>query len=134
MLLYGCETWTVTKQLEKKLNGCYTRLLRYIFGYSWKDRITNEVLYNNLPKLSVRIRQRRLKLVGHCQRHAEEIAHSLVFWTPLHGKRSRGKPAMSYVQQIEGDTYLSVEEVRVLAEDRKAWRILAGRGIPPRPN
>ena len=27
ILLYGCETWTLTNSLEKKLDGCYTRLL-----------------------------------------------------------------------------------------------------------
>ena len=28
MLLYGCTTWTLTKRLEKKLDGNYTRMLR----------------------------------------------------------------------------------------------------------
>ena len=27
VLLYGSETWTLNKQFEKRLNGCYTRLL-----------------------------------------------------------------------------------------------------------
>ena len=30
ILLYGCTTWTLTKQLEKKLDGNYTRMLRAI--------------------------------------------------------------------------------------------------------
>ena len=30
ILLYGCTTWTLTKQMEKKLNGNYTRMLRAI--------------------------------------------------------------------------------------------------------
>ena len=30
MLLYGCTTWTLNKQLEKKLDGNYTRMLRVI--------------------------------------------------------------------------------------------------------
>ena len=29
VLLYGCETWTLTKDLERKLNGCYTKLTLY---------------------------------------------------------------------------------------------------------
>ena len=133
VLLYGSETWTLTKELEKKLNGCYTRLLRLVQGYTWKDHIKNETLYSNLPKVTEKIQQRRLQLVGHCQRHPEELSHRLVFWTPSHGKRCRGKPAMTYIQQIQKDTNLNTEELKVLAEDRKSWRILAGRGIPPRP-
>ena len=30
ILLYGCTTWTLTKQLEKKLDGNYLRMLRAI--------------------------------------------------------------------------------------------------------
>ena len=29
ILLYGCTTWTQTKRLEKKVDGNYTRMLRY---------------------------------------------------------------------------------------------------------
>ena len=32
ILLYGCTTWTLTKRLEKKLNGNYTRMLRAILN------------------------------------------------------------------------------------------------------
>ena len=30
ILLYGCNTWTLTKQIEKKLDGNYTRMLRAV--------------------------------------------------------------------------------------------------------
>ena len=36
ILLYGCTTWTLTKQLEKKLDGNYTRMLRAILNKSWR--------------------------------------------------------------------------------------------------
>ena len=32
ILLYGCETWTITKKIEKRIDGCYTRLLRTALG------------------------------------------------------------------------------------------------------
>ena len=28
VVLYGSETWTVTKKIGEALNGCYTRMLR----------------------------------------------------------------------------------------------------------
>ena len=34
ILLYGCTTWTLTKRLEKKLDGNYTRILRAILNKS----------------------------------------------------------------------------------------------------
>ena len=37
ILLYGCNTWTLTKRLEKKLDGNYTRMLRAILNKSWEQ-------------------------------------------------------------------------------------------------
>ena len=37
ILLYGCTTWTLTKRLEKKLDGNYTWLLRAILNKSWRQ-------------------------------------------------------------------------------------------------
>ena len=36
ILLYGCTTWTLTKRLEKKLDGNYTRMLKAILNKSWQ--------------------------------------------------------------------------------------------------
>ena len=36
ILLYGCTSWTLTKLLEKKLDGNYTRMLRAILNRSWR--------------------------------------------------------------------------------------------------
>ena len=127
VLLYGSETWTLTKELENKLNGCYTRLLRSVLGCSWRDHITNETLYGDLPKVTDKIRNRRLKLTGHCLRHPGEMAHNLVLWTPYQGTRKRGKPPKTFVQLLEKDTGLSKEEIGVLAMDRCSWRIITGR-------
>ena len=40
-LLYNATTWTMTKTLEKKLDGCFRRLLRYSLGLVWADRVRN---------------------------------------------------------------------------------------------
>ena len=37
ILLYGCTTWTLTKRLEKKLDGKYTRMWRAILNRSWSN-------------------------------------------------------------------------------------------------
>ena len=36
ILLYGCTTWALTKRLEKKLDGNFTRMLRAILYKSWR--------------------------------------------------------------------------------------------------
>ena len=50
VLLYNSNTWTLTKQLEKSLNGSYKRMLRRALIVSWKQQKTNEKLYGCLPK------------------------------------------------------------------------------------
>ena len=69
ILLYGSETWTINKVMEKRLNGCYTRMLRMALNVSWRDKLTNEQLYRDLPPVSSKVGFRRLKLAGHCVRH-----------------------------------------------------------------
>ena len=49
ILLYGCTTWTLTKRLEKKLEGNYTRMLRAILNKSWRQHPTRHQLYGHLP-------------------------------------------------------------------------------------
>ena len=64
VLLYGCESWTLNASLEKSLDGSYTRMLRTVLNIDPREHITNEHLYNGLPKLSDRVAARRMKLAG----------------------------------------------------------------------
>ena len=48
ILLYGCTIWTLTKRLEKKLDGIYTRTLRAILNKSWQQHPTRHQLYSHL--------------------------------------------------------------------------------------
>ena len=42
ILLYGCTIWTLTKRMEKKLDGNYTRMLRAIQNKSWRQHSTKQ--------------------------------------------------------------------------------------------
>ena len=52
ILLYECTTWTLTKWLEKKLDGNYTRILRAILNKSWRQHPTKHQLYGHLPPIT----------------------------------------------------------------------------------
>ena len=43
ILLYGCTTWTQNKQLEKELDGNYTRMLRAVLNKSWRQHSTRHL-------------------------------------------------------------------------------------------
>jgi len=125
VLLYGSETWTLTKAQEKSLDGTYTKMLRMVLGVTWKDKVSNAVLYGKLPRLSDKIKSRRLKLAGHCVRHPEILANDLVTWEPGagHGETKRGRPKQSYLSMLLRDVGTnSKEELRTLMRDRDIWR------------
>ena len=43
-----------------------------------RDQITNEDPYSHLPKVSRKIRERRMRVAGHCDRHKEEEATTTI--------------------------------------------------------
>ena len=122
VLLYGSTTWTLTKQLEKKIDGNYTRMLRAILNISWKEHPSKERLYGTFPPISQVIREQRLRFVGHCWRSKDEIVQSVLLWRPNHGKRNRGRPSKTYIHQLIEDTGMNVEDLPNAMENRELWR------------
>ena len=82
ILLYGCTTWTLTKRLEKKLDGNYTRMLRAILNKSWRQHPTRHQLYGHLPPITKTIQVRRTRHAGHCWRSRDELIRDVLLWTP----------------------------------------------------
>ena len=79
ILLYGSETWTLTKQITLRLDGCYTKLLRYIQNIKYnpdaEHHVSNaEVYKDDVRPVSQILRERRLSFVGHCVRSNQPIA------------------------------------------------------------
>ena len=87
ILLYGCTTWTLTKRLEKKLDGNYTRMLRAILNKSWQQHPTRHQLYGHLPPITKTIQVRRTRHAGHCWRRRDELIRDVLLWIPTHGRR-----------------------------------------------
>ena len=104
ILLYGCTTWTLTKQLEKKLDGNYTRMLRAILNKSWRQHLTRHQLYGHLPPITKTIQARRTRHAGHCWRSKDELISDVLLWTPTYGRAKAGWPAWTYIQQLCEDT------------------------------
>lgn len=123
VLLYNSETWTLTKQLEKRLNGTYTRMLRMALNISWQQHMTNEQLYLNLPRITDKISSRRLRLAGHVMRNGAEIANKFLLWNPIHGKPSRGRKHKTFIDVLLQDTELEdINDVRNAMMDKTWWK------------
>ena len=132
VLLYNAVTWTMTSTLERRIDGCYTRLLRYALGFKWDDYISNEKLYGKLQSVSSRLLEKQLIFAGHCVRSDQPVS-DLVFWdhtkmarckcTP--GAGSRGNSAKLLLKKagkVDG-LVVSDHELVKLMKDRNEWRL-----------
>ena len=127
ILLYGCTTWTLTKRLEKKLDGNYTRMLRAILNKSWRQHPTRHQLYGHLLYGTIytatkTIQVRRTRHAGHCWRSSDELISDVLLWTPTYGWAKAGRPARTYIQQLCEDTGCSPEDLPEAMNDREKWR------------
>jgi hypothetical protein len=99
VVLYGCETWSVTLREEHRLGVFENRVLRRIFEPK-RDEVTgewrklhNEELHDlySLPSFIRIIKARRMKWVGHVARMGEKRnAYRLLVGKP-EGRRPLGK-------------------------------------------
>ena len=121
ILLYGCTTWTLTKRLEKKLDGNYTRMLRAILNKSWRQHPTRHQLYGHLPPITKTIQVRQTRHAGHCWRSRDELISDVLLWTPIYGLAKVGWPARTYIQQLCEDRGCSPEDLPEAMNDREKW-------------
>jgi hypothetical protein len=133
VVLYGCETWSLTLREEHRLREFENRALRRIFGPK-KDELTSEwrKLHNmelhdlySSPSIIRIIKSLRMRWAGHAARMGEKRhAYNLLVGKP-EGKRPLGRPRRRWVGNIRMDLgevgWGDVDWIG-LAEDRNRWR------------
>ena len=81
VLLYGCETCTLTRDLRWRLNSFGTRSLQRILGSCWLDIVSIERLLREIQMRCVTciVRERHLRLYGHVARFPDtDPAHQIL--------------------------------------------------------
>ena len=120
--LYGCTTWTLTKQMEKKVDSNYSRMLRAILNKSWRQHPKKQQLYGHQQLITKTIKIRRTRYVRHCWRGRDELISDVLLWAPSHGWAKAGRPAWTYIQQLCADTGCSLEDLSEAMDNREVWR------------
>jgi len=101
VVLYGCETWSLTLREERRLRVFENRLLRKVFG-SKRDEVTGEwrKLHNeklndlySLPNIVRVVQSRRMRWAGHVERMGEDRGVHRVLVGKPEGKRPLGRPS-----------------------------------------
>nr|XP_014349402.1 PREDICTED: uncharacterized protein LOC106705179 [Latimeria chalumnae] len=140
--LYGCETWTLTVNIEMKIEAmemrCYRRLLcipyiEHTTNDEMRSQITSEVgEHDSLLQL---VKHWKLEWFGHTIRR-QGLANTFLQGT-VAGKRKKGRPTKSWIHNIKEWTRMSFKDPLDTAKDHHAWRNLtelASKLVPQRPH
>ena len=124
-LLYGCESWTISKEMERRLEAfemwCYRRMMRV----SWTERRTNQSILDEIQRsreLMKNIRKRQLGFLGHVLRREE--LENLSLTGRIDGQRGRGRPRVKYMDGLRkaiGGRF-STGEIIQMSRDRERWK------------
>ena len=92
-LLYGCETWTLTKPLERHIAAFELWLYRRMARIPWTDKITNREVLIRVGKgkteLLRRLKRQRMTYYGHIRRH--DSMQKTILEGRVDGKRGAGR-------------------------------------------
>jgi hypothetical protein len=130
VVLYGCETWSLTLREEHRLRVFENRVLRRIFGPTgeWRKLHNEELrdLYSSSSIIRI-IKSRKIRWAGHVARMGEKRnAYRLLVGKP-EGKRPLGRPRCRWLDNIRMDLgevgWGDVDWIG-LAKDRNRWRAL----------
>ena len=109
VVLYGCETWSLTLREERRLRVFENRVLRKVFG-PMRDEVTGEwrKLHNEelndlyfLPNIVRMVKSRRMRWVGHVARMGVDRGVHRVLVGKLEGKGPLGRPRRGWEDNIK---------------------------------
>jgi hypothetical protein len=132
VVLYGCETWSLTLREERRLRVFENRMLRAVFGHKrnevtgeWR-KLHNEEL-NNLyssPNIVRLIKSRRMRWVGHVARMGEGRGVYRVLVGKPEGRRPPRHRREDNIKMDLWEVGCGCVDWMELAQDRDRWRAL----------
>ena len=133
VLTYGCETWTLTRNIIKRIDALEMWIYRRMLGVTYRDRVTNvEVLRRMDCTLSFveRIAKRKMKYAGHIMRGSSGGSMLNIMEGRIEGRRRVGRPRRGWIDDIRdwigpvggGGINITYGDIKRSAENREHWR------------
>lgn len=101
-LLYGCESWAITKNQIQKLQVTQRKMERALINVKVQDRIRNEDLrkITKLKDIAQEFGRRKFKYCSRLAADAEGWPTRVTVWQPLNRKRRPGRPLLRWQDQL----------------------------------
>ena len=126
-MLYGCESWVVTKDIEQKILAFERKCYRKILGIGWTQKVTNIELYKRIrlkENIMQKLIRRKLGLFGHICRMKDDRKIKTLMFGRMEGTNRRGRPHREWLDDVMGWGRTSLQELRHAAMDRERWKNL----------
>ena len=141
IFLYTCESWTLTAELQRRIQALEMRCYRKILHISYKDHVTNEEVRVKIQQaigphedLLTIIKIRKLQWYGHAS-HSSGLGKTILQGT-VKGGRRQGRQRKRWEDNIRGWTGLEFGKFKRGVEKREKWRKLVVKSsvVPQRPS
>ena len=120
ILFYGAQKWTLTATFTKRIDGCYTILLRKALGWTYRGRKTLAEICGCLEKPS-QFLQRRRRRRRPLSPQPTSARGELCLWEASHKPLRKGKGRrLTYLMQLKNDIPdYKIEDVTTAAQNRE---------------
>ena len=131
IFLYACESWTLTAELQRRIQAKEMRCYRRILRISFKDNVTNEEV---CAKIQQAIGQHE-DLLTIVKRRSSGLAKTILQGT-VRGGRRQGGQRKRWEDNIREWTGLEFGKSQRAVENREKWRKLVAKSslVPQRPS
>ena len=132
IFLYVCESWTLTAELQRRIQATEMRCYRKILHISYKDHVTNEKVRAKIQQaiglhedLLTIVKRRKLQWYGHVSRSSgltKTVLQGTVNWGRRQGRQR--KRWEDNIREWAGQEFGKSQRA---VENREKWRKLVAK-------
>jgi hypothetical protein len=130
VLLYGCESWTLVAESERRLQAFEMKCFRRMLGISYRERKTNEYVNMQVRSLAgpvkpllTTVKRRQFQWFGHVIRSTNRNSLSkTILQGSTNGSRARGRQRRLWTDNLKVWSGKTLDQLIRLSENRNVWR------------